>query len=325
MFPFHHFYSYSQNLDQSDRMVYEAAAALEMKQYRHDLERWQLKQKLKQGHVGLTKTIVAKPKNDLGEGVEKSKTEDNGTGALCSKSTQGQDFSAPLAKIANSTSTSFASAFNPNIQLDFTPLPHTSLPFATSAKSLYHPFQQDQLPSATAGAHASATYANNDEAPVRKSSSASNLSFLVEAGLLPASIMEEDCGGFFASGIPHETQQELCAKTSNMSTVFDDDIVDFLASPEDGLPFDQLQEKPQTTQADPYPTINIPNSFVAFGGVRQDEASAPPAAGQVTYERAPAAPTHPQGAHEEAKANTADQRMVPVPEGQKVPFTARSA
>ena len=138
--------------------------------------------------------------------------------------------------------------------------------------------------------------------------------------------MEEDGGGFFAPGIPPETQQELRSKAPNMSTVFDDDIVDFLASPEYGLPPDQLREKSQMTQADPFPTINIPNNFAAFGGVRQDEAAiAPPAAGQVTYEKPPAAPTHPQGGHEEAKVNTADQRMVPAPDGQKVPFTARSA
>lgn len=309
-------------------MVYEAAAALEMKQYRHDLERWQLKQKLKQGQVGLTKAIVAKPNNSHpGERVEKRKTEDNGTGVFPSeqKPIPGQDFSAPHATIPHNTFTSFSPAFNPNIQLDFTPLSHTTLPFGTSPTSLYRPFHQDQLASAAAGAQASATDAKSDEAPVRKSSSASNLSFLVEAGLLPASIMEEDGGGFFAPGIPAETQKELRAKAPNMSTVFDDDIVDFLASPEYGLPPDQHREKPRTNQAGPYPTIDIPNDFAAFGGVRQDEASAPPAAGQVTYEKPPAATTHPQGEHEETKANTADQRMVPVPDGQKVPFTARSA
>ena len=305
-------------------MVYEAAAALEMKQYRHDLERWQLKQKLKQGHACLAESI--KPKNHPDEGGE---TKDNGTGAIPSeqKSIQGQDFSAPPAKFASSTPTSFAPAFNPNIQLDFTPLPHTTLPFANSATSLYRPLQQDQLASsAAAGAQASTIDANDNEAPVRKSSSASNLSFLVEAGLLPASITEEDGGGFFAPGIPPETQQELRAKAPNMSTVFDDDIVDFLASPEYGLPPDHLQEKPQTTQAGRYPTINIPNDFAAFGGVRQEEAHAPPAAGQVTYEKPPAgAPTHSRRGNEETKTNTADQRMVPVPDGQKVPFTARSA
>ena len=308
-------------------MVYEAAAALEMKQYRHDLERWQLKQKLKQGHAGLAESAVAKPKSHPGEGGE---TEDNGTGAIPSeqKSIQGQDFIAPLAKFASSTptSTSFAPAFNPNIQLDFTPLPHTTLPFANSATSLYRPLQQDQLASAAAGAQASTIDANDNEAPVRKSSSASNLSFLVEAGLLPASIMEEDGGGFFAPGIPPKTQQEVRAKAPNMSTVFDDDIVDFLASPEYGLLPGNLQEKAQTTQAGPYPTIDIPNDFAAFFGVRQEEAYAPPAAGQVTYEKPPArAPTHSPRGNEETKSNTADQRMVPVPDGQKVPFTARSA
>ena len=311
-------------------MVYEAAAALEMKQYRHDLERWQLKQKFKQEHVGLTKAIGTKPKNHPGEEIEKSKTEHYGTGVfpLEQKSAQGQDFNDPYATIASSTptSTSFAPAFNPNIQLDFTPLPHTTLPFANSATSLHRSLQQDQLASAAAGAKPSAIDAKNDEAPVRKSSSASNLSFLVEAGLLPASIMEEDGESFFTPGIPPETQQELRAKAPNMPTVFDEDIVDFLASPEYGLPPDQLQEKPQTSQAGPNPTINFPNDFAAFGGVRQGKASAPPAAGQVTYEKPPAgAPTHSQGGHEEAKANTADQRMVPVPDGQKVPFTARSA
>lgn len=310
--------SYSQNLGPSDRMVYEAAAALEMKQYRHDLERWQLKQKLKQGHAGFAESI--KPRNHPGE--------DNGTGAIPSKqkSIQGQDFKAPPAKVASSTPTSFAPAFNPNIQLDFTQLPHTTLPLANSATSSYRPLQQDQLASAAPGAQGSTTDANDNEGPVRKSSSASNLSFLVEAGLLPASIMEEDGGGFFAPGIPPKTQHELRDKEPIMSTVFNDEIVDFLASPEYGLPPDHLQEKPQTPQTGPYPTINIPSEFAAFGGVRQEEAHAPPAAGQVTYEKPTAgAPNHPQGGHEESKANTADQRMIPVPDGQKVPFTARSA
>ena len=336
---------HTQNLDEPNRMIYEAAAALEMKQYRHDLERWQLKQKLKKelGAVSLTKTAATKLDHD-GEVVKGGKTdEQSNSGAIPSaqlKSIQGQDFSAQPATCQAARGlamcTTFAPAFNPSIQMDFTPLPHSSLPMASSAgTSLYHPFQRDELTSAAAAAAVSVstteanTNANIDSVPVRKSSSASNLSFLVEAGLLPASIMDEDCGGFFGPEIPPETQQELRAKATNMPNVFDDDIVDFLASPDYGLPSDPSQQEQGVqarAQADPYPIINLPNDFAAFSGAPQgEEVSAAPAAGEVTYEKPPSRSGHSQDGHEESKANTANQRMVPVPDGQKVPFTARTA
>jgi len=111
---------------------------------------------------------------------------------------------------------------------------------------------------------------------------------------LPASIMEEDCGGLFPKDIPPETQQELLAKATDMPQVFDDDLINFLASPDYDFPSDQLE---------------------------QEDASAPapaPAAGRAAYEEKPPS-------YEEIKTNSAEQTMVPAPDGQKVPFMARSA
>ncbi len=263
----------SQNLNQSDRTIYEAAAALEMKQYKQDIERWQLKQKLKKS----------------GDGNEKK------GGATV------QDTSAQGATTAPAN-TSFASIFNPSTQVDFSPLHH--IPEVAGA-------------STAAGRTAGNAY---ESQPVRKSCSSSSLSFLVEAGLLPATIMEEEQGGLFSEDIPLETQQELLEKAPDMSQLFDDGMLNFLASPDYDVFSDQLQQK-QQAQATSYPTLPNPNNTVVSGQMQQRGASAsalPSAAGQVTYEKKPPA-------REESKSNSTEQPMVPAPNGRQVPFGARTA
>ena len=235
-----------------------------MKQYKQDIERWQLKQKLKKS----------------GGGNEKK------------GGTTVQDTSAQGATTAPA-SNSFASVFNPSIQVDFTSLPH--IPEVAGNSTAAGP------------TGASNTY---ESQPVRKSCSSSSLSFLVEAGLLPATIMEEEHGGLSSKDVPLETHQELLEKAPDMSQLFDDDMINFLASPD----YDQAQ-------ATYFPTLPNHNNTIATGAMQQRGASAsvlPSAVGQVTYEKKPPA-------REESKSNSTEQPMVPAPNGRQVPFGARTA
>ena len=123
--------------------------------------------------------------------------------------------------------------------------------------------------------------------------------------------MEEERGDLFSKDLPLETQQELIKKAPDMSQLFDDDMINFLASPD----YDQAQ-------ATYYPTLPDHNNIIATtGGMQQRGASVsalPSAAGQVTYEKKPPA-------REESKSNSTEQPMVPAPNGRQVPFGARTA